>query len=134
MERSMIWIEAEETGWACSNCQWTYPVPTLLTGHEAKNAYDRLAAGKFREHQCQAQAGFSPTPQVTKSEASPNTAFVERARTLIKRGYKPKVAVDLVLHEIRSEAEIERRNDPMIMEKANADAQDFLQRVQKGLL
>jgi hypothetical protein len=49
---------------------------------------------------------------------------------LIKRGYRPKVAVDLVLHE----TEIEYRNNPRIMEKAHADAEDFLLRVRKGLI
>ena len=73
-----------------------------------------------------------PVFSATTPEAKRNvdTAFVERARTLIKRGYKPKVAVELVLQE----TEIEHGNDPKFMEKARADAEDFLQRVRTGLI
>ena len=49
---------------------------------------------------------------------------------LIKRGYKPKVAVELALQE----TEIEHGHDPTVMQKARADAEDFLQRVGKGLI
>ncbi len=35
MERSLIWIESDVNGWACSNCRWSFPVPTLLSGEEA---------------------------------------------------------------------------------------------------
>jgi hypothetical protein len=91
-------------------------------------AYDRLATVKFREHKCEVENSLSVAKEVTKRDA--DTAFGERARMLIKRGYKPKVAVDLVLHEM----EIEHRNDPRIMEKARSDAEDFLMRVRKGLI
>ena len=56
--------------------------------------------------------------------------LTERARVLIKRGYTPKVAVELALQE----TEVEHRNDPRIMEKARADAEDFLLRARKGLI
>lgn len=128
MVRSLIWIESDASGWACSNCRWTFPIPTLLRGEEAKGAYDRLAAVKFREHKCEPETGLSAVKQETQRVA--DTAFAERARTLIKRGYTPKVAVELVLHE----TEIEHRNDPRIMEKARADAEDFLLRARKGLI
>ena len=59
-----------------------------------------------------------------------DSAFVERARMLIKRGYKPKVAVELALQE----TEIEHGHDPTMMKKARADAEDFLQRVGRGLI
>lgn len=49
---------------------------------------------------------------------------------LIKRGYKPKVAVELALQE----TEIEHGHDATMMEKTRADAEDFLQRVRKGLI
>jgi hypothetical protein len=128
MERSLIWIEGDAKGWACSQCQWRYPLPTLLTGEEAREAYDRLATAKFRAHQCQLTSSFSaPKPEIKQYA---DTAFAERARTLIKRGFTPKVAVDLVLHE----TEIEHRNDPRIMEKARADAEDFLSRARRGLI
>jgi len=128
MERSLIWIESDVNGWACSNCRWRFPVPTLLGGGEAKGAYDRLAAAKFREHTCEATTSFSSTKPEVKRQV--NTAFADRARTLIKRGYKPKVAVELVLQE----TQIEHSNDPRIMEQARADAEDFLQRIRKGLI
>jgi len=128
MVRSLIWIEGDGKGWACSNCQWKFPVPTLLSGAEAKGAYDRLAEGKFREHQCEAGTSFFAPEQETKLDA--NASFAERARMLVKRGYKPKVAVDLVLHEI----EFEHGNDRRTIEKARAEADDFLLKVHKGLI
>jgi hypothetical protein len=128
MVRFLIWTEGDANGWACSNCRWRFPVPTLLSGGEAKDAYDRLAAMKFREHKCEAKSDLSAAKQERKWDAS--TAFAERARMLIKRGYTPKVAVELVLHE----TEIEHRNDSRMMEKAHADAEDFLLRIRKGLI
>ena len=128
MERSLIWLESDVNGWACSNCRWRFPVPTLLSGEEAKGAYDRLAAAKFRQHTCEAATSFSATKPEAKRDT--NAAFEERARTLIKRGYKPKVAVELVLQEM----EIEHGNDPKIMERTRADAEGFLQRVRRGLI
>jgi hypothetical protein len=132
MGRALVWIEGDANGWACSNCQWTFPIPTLLSGEEAMGAYHRLADVKFREHQCGAETSFSSAERVTKRDA--DTAFEERARMLIKRGYKPKVAVELVLHEILQETEIGHGKNPRIMEKARADAEDFLLRVRKGLI
>jgi hypothetical protein len=121
-------MESDLNGWACSNCLWRFHVPTLLSGEEAKGAYDRLAAAKFRQHTCEAATGLSASTPEAKRNI--DTAFIERARTLIKRGYKPKVALELVLQE----TEIEHGNDPKFMEKARADAEDFLQRVRTGLI
>ena len=123
-----MWIEGDANGWGCSNCRWRFPVPTLLSGEDARGAYDRLAAVKFREHKCEAETSLSAAKQETKRDAG--TAFADRARTLVKRGYTPKVAVDLALHETG----IEHGNDPRIMERARADAEDFLQRARKGLI
>ncbi len=128
MERSLIWIEGEENGWSCSNCRWRYPVPTLLSGEEAMGAYDRLAAAKCREHNCEAEPIFPVGKKEIRSAA--NNTFADRAQALIKRGYKPKVAVELALQEI----EMEFGHKPALMEKARADAEDFLQRVRKGLI
>jgi hypothetical protein len=128
MERSLIWIEGDAYGWACSNCQWRFLVPTLLSGEEAMGAYHRLAAVKFREHECGAETSPSATKQEIKREA--DTTFAERARMLVRRGYKPKDAVEGVLQEM----EIEHGNDPRTMVKARADAQDFLLKVRKGLI
>lgn len=125
MERSLIWIEGD--GWACSICRWRFPIPTLLSGQEARKAYDRLAAGKFREHSCYAEPSV-PAARETKRDAE--KTFAARIRMLIMRGYKPKDAVELVLHE----TEIEHGKNSRIMEKARADAEDFLLKVRKGLI
>ena len=85
MVRFLIWIEGDAKGWACSNCRWRFPVPTLLSGEEAKGAYDRLAIVKFREHKCEAETSISAAKQETKRNA--DSAFAERTRMLIKRGY-----------------------------------------------
>jgi len=124
----MIWIDGEGQGWACSDCQWKYPVPTLLSGEEAKRAYDRLAASKFRDHSCWSGSAVPAAEPETKVDA--DSPFTERARLLIRRGHKPKVAVDLLLMEM----EFEYRNNSKMMEKIRADAEDFLAKVRKGLI
>jgi hypothetical protein len=128
MGRSLIWIEDANGGWACSNCRWRFPVPTLLSGKEAKAAYDRLAAVKFRAHKCEADTSIPAARPEIGWEADPT--FTERARTLILQGYKPKDAVELVVEE----AALEHRNDPRIIKKARANAEDFLLKVRRGLI
>ncbi len=128
MERALIWVGGDGKGWACSKCRWKFPVPTLLTGEEAKGAYDRLAAAKFREHTCEDGTSFFEAEPETKLDTG--VPFVERARMFIKRGYTPKVAAELVLHEL----EFEHSSSSTMMEKAHADAEDFLQKVRKGLI
>src|SRR5215467_11269445 len=60
--RELLWTSHRTfQGWTCSQCEWNYPVPTLLTDADAKTAFDRLAASKFREHKCSdhlARAGY----------------------------------------------------------------------------
>jgi len=128
MMRSLIWLAGDTDGWACSNCRWRCPVPTLLSTEEAKSAYDRLAAAKFREHDCAVEGGLSASKPEVKQRA--DTIFADRARALIKRGYTPKVAVELVLQE----TEIEYGKDPKRMEKARTDAEDFLSKARRGLI
>ena len=128
MERALIWIGGDAKGWVCAKCRWKFPVPTLLTGEEAKGAYDRLAAAKFREHRCEAGTSFFAAEPETKLDTG--VPFAERARTLIKRGYTPKIAAGLVLHEM----EFEHSSNSTMMEKARADAEDFLLKVRKGLI
>lgn len=128
MARSLIWVQGDpDAGWACSSCQWRFPVPTLLSTNEAKDAYDRLAAAKFRDHQC--EAGNAPLPTAPNA-APPAPTFADQARVLIKRGFKPKDAVEVVLQEI----EFEYRNDAKRIEKARWDAEDFLLKIRKGLI
>ena len=130
--RSLVWVQSTgDPGWACSSCQWKFPVPTLLAGEEAKSAYDRLATAKFREHSCEEQtnsATAKASPPAIKANAGPS--FADRARKLIKAGYKPKDAVELVNQEIV----LEHRDDPAAIEQAQTDAQNFLLQIRKGLI
>src|SRR5207245_9767895 len=49
--RSLTWVSDKHlTGWACSACDWTFPLPSLLRGPEAKKGYDRLASPQFQRH------------------------------------------------------------------------------------
>ena len=119
----MVWITTEGfRGWGCSDCEWNSPVPTLLGDAEAKSAFDRLAAGKFKDHKC---ADFLSR---MKSTAPPT--FTERMRKLVSQGFKPKDAIDLVLQEVR----LEYRNNPKMLAQAQSDAEDFLRRVREGLI
>jgi Zn-finger protein len=120
--RSMVWIEGTDGGWSCSNCQWKIPVPTFLSEKEARDAYDRLAAAKFAEHNCE-ECSLVP-------EQSATSTVADRARILVMRGYTPKVAVEIVLYEL----EFEHRNDPGFMAKARVEAEEFLHRIRKGLI
>jgi len=125
MARSLIWIQGSaDPSWACSDCKWKFPMPTLLTSEDAKQAYDRLASHEFRKHVCKSEP--------VKVEARPNDepTFADRASKLIKVGYKPKDAAELVVQEIL----LENGSDPKIKEKARIDAEEFLQRVRKGLI
>jgi hypothetical protein len=123
MGRWLTWVSQQRlTGWACSQCGWTFPVPSLLTDQEAKSAYDRLASAQFQNHDCAAHG--QPLP------ASGSESFAERARKLVTRGFKPKDAAQITLQEIA----FENRNDPNAAKKAQADAEDFLRRVKDGLI
>jgi len=90
--------------------------------------YERLAGAKVREHECEDETRFSTPEQEAKWNA--DIAFADRARMLIKRGYTPKVAVELVLHEV----EIEHGNNPKIMDEARTNAEDFLLKARRGLI
>lgn len=123
MARWLTWIANEHTqGWACSQCEWMFATPSLLSDPEAKQAYDRLASSRFQEHDCGAYR------ERAKLSEGPN--LIERARKLVMRGYKPKDAVELSLQEV----ELEFRSNPQMIERAKAEAEDFLRRVKQGLL
>jgi len=122
MSRWLIWSpDDHRKGWACSQCDWLYAVPALLTSPDAKAAYDRLAAVKFEEHDC-AQHPKKVRPYNGQS-------FDERVQKLLKRGFKPKDAVDITLQEIT----LEHRDKPKLIEQAREDAEDFLRRLKSGL-
>ena len=123
MGRWLTWVSHQRlTGWARSQCGWTFPVPPLLSDKEAKSAYDRLASAQFQNHDC---AAYGQPLLLTDSES-----FSERARKLVTRGFKPKDAAQITLQEIV----FENRNDPAAAKKAQADAEDFLRRVKDGLI
>jgi hypothetical protein len=126
MAPNLVWDDdLENPGWTCSSCPWKYPVPTFLSDPEAKNAYDRLASSKFREHICEI-----PAARHEIEDTSTEPSFVKRVMKLLKVGYKPKDAVQIALDEVA----LEHRNDPKVMSQARADAQDFLQKVREGRL
>jgi hypothetical protein len=122
MQRSMVWIDGLEAGWSCSNCTWKFPIPTLLSSKDARDAYDRLAGVKFDKHQCEESS--------TSDKQAPGSPFDDRARMLIMRGFTPKVAVDIVLHEMQ----FENRQNPAALAKAHGEAEAFLERIRKGLI
>ncbi len=126
MERSLIWVAGDAQGWACSNCRWKFPVPTLLTEKRLKGAYDRLGRGEdFANTSARREAVFCRNK--SHNWTLPPLSPVAQARALIKRGYTPKVAAELVLHEM----EFDHGSDSRMMEKARAEAEDFLQKVRE---
>lgn len=121
--RELIWTSRHSfQGWTCSQCEWTYPLPTLLNDPEARTAYDRLAAGKFREHKC--------ADHLARLSSADNESFTPRIRKLVAQGFKPKDAVELMLQEVA----LEYRNQPKVLAQAKVDGEDFLRRVKAGLI
>jgi len=121
--RTMTWVvDQNYQGWICSRCDWNYPLPTLLTDPAAKTAYDRLAAGKFRDHACESYPARLKTP-------GPES-FTSRIRKLVGQGFKPKDAIEILLQEVA----FEYQNDPKVMARARADGEDFLRRMREGLM
>src|SRR5262249_19501424 len=123
MARWLTWIsEPQRQGWACSQCTWSCDTPSLLTDADAKSAFDRLAAAKFQEHDCNQHEARHDTGRVE--------SFADRARKLVTRGFKPKDAAEITLQELT----LEYRNDKQAMDRARMDAEDFLRRVKEGLI
>src|SRR5437016_7492901 len=122
MARVLTWVSDRHlTGWACSACDWTFPLPSLLSDPEAKKAYDRLASAKFQRHDC---ATHQPVASLDPD------SFIARAKGLVKRGFKPKDAADITAREIM----FENHDDPDIARKVQIEAQGFLRRVKEGLI
>jgi hypothetical protein len=121
--RVMNWTASEDfQGWVCSRCGWTYPMPALLADPAAKSAYDRLAAGKFSQHNCESCP--------VRPKATEPLSFTPRIRKLVAQGFKPKDAVEILLQEVAFES----RNDASALARARADGEDFLRRMREGLL
>ena len=119
----MDWlIHPSFQGWICSVCEWNAPLPTLLSDPEAKTAYDRLAAAKFRQHDC---AHYQ-----ARLKSGEPASFTERIRKLVSQGFKPKDAVDILLQEV----ELEYQGDAKVLEQARREGQDFLRRIREGLM
>src|SRR5437867_8404071 len=77
MARVLTWVSDQQlTGWACSACDWTFPLPSLLSDPEAKKAYDRLASAKFQRHDC---ATHQPVASLNPE------SFIARAKGLVMR-------------------------------------------------
>jgi hypothetical protein len=122
--RELVWtVDRNFQGWTCSACEWNSPLPTLLNDPEAKTAFDRLAAGKFRDHKC-ADHLSRLVP------AAPADSFTARIKKMVAHGYKPKDAVELFLQE----AALEFRNQPQVLAQAKSEAEDFLRRLRAGLI
>ena len=96
--------------------------------HPEMGAYGRPADARIHEHRREAET--KPSAQKPELPRASDTAFADRARMLIKRGYTPKVAVELVLHEM----EFEQGNNSSAMEKVRADAEEFLRKTRRGLI
>jgi hypothetical protein len=122
--RELVWVSNRTfQGWTCSQCEWNSPLPTLLSDADARTAYDRLAAAKFREHICADHLARLGTFEDDES-------FTARIRKLVSQGFKPKDAVELFLQE----AALEFRNEPKTLARAKAEGEDFLRRVRAGLI
>jgi hypothetical protein len=121
--REIVWtFDRNFQGWTCSACEWNCPLPTLLNDSEAKNAYDRLAAAKFRDHKC--------ADHLSRLTSAPSDGFTARIKKMVTHGYKPKDAVELFLQEIQ----LEYRNQPKVLAQAQLEADDFLRRLRAGLI
>lgn len=121
--RELIWSSHRTfQGWTCSQCEWNYPLPTLLTDADAKTAFDRLAAAKFREHKC--------SDHLARLGPAMDEGFSSRIRKLISQGFKPKDAVELMLQEVT----LEYRGDAKVMAQAKAEGEDFLRRMRAGVI
>jgi hypothetical protein len=121
--REIVWsVDQSFQGWTCSQCEWNYPLPTLLNDPEAKNAFDRLATARFRKHSCSDHA--------TRLAIPGPVSFTARIREMVAHGYKPKDAVGLVLQEVA----LEYSSQPKILNQARAEGEDFLRRLRAGLI
>ena len=120
--REMLWVvDRNFQGWTCSQCEWSEAVPTLLNDPDAKTAFDRLAGGKFRAHNCSDHlARLVPVAE----------GFTTRIRKMVSHGFKPKDAVELFLQEVA----LEYRNQPAVLAQAKTAAEDFLRRLRAGLI
>ncbi len=121
--RELLWaLHRTFQGWTCSQCEWNYAVPELLTDADAKTAFDRLAAAKFKEHKC--------SEHLARLRPADDDGFSSKIRKLILQGFKPKDAVELMLQEVA----LECRGQGKVLEQAKAEGEDFLRRMRAGVI
>ena len=121
--RELLWTSHRTfQGWTCSQCEWNYPVPELLKDADAKTAFDRLAASKFKEHKC--------ADHMARLTPAMDDGFSTRIRKLISQGFKPKDAVELMLQDVG----LEYRGDAKVLEQAKREGEDFLRRMRAGVI
>ncbi|HZQ67303.1 MAG TPA: hypothetical protein VFA68_02190 [Terriglobales bacterium] len=121
MHRSIVW--KTDQGWTCSGCDWGYPISIAVTDSAVRRAYDNLALSEFGKHRCPEKIATQPTP-------TRRNEFLEKMRVLVMRGLKPAAAVEQVLRE----ASVDHRDNPGMLEKARAEGDEFLRRVEEGYL
>lgn len=103
-------------------------IQSAVKGLPEMGTGEQLAGATAREPHSASKTGLATPEQDTSRNT--DTTFAERARVLIKRGYTPKVAVELVLHEI----EQEHGTYSNMVNQARADAEDFLKKVRQGVI
>lgn len=96
--------------------------PDLLSDPDAKAAYDRLANAKFQSHKCQDYG--------LRAELVEEEDFMTRAHNLVKRGFKPRDAADIVMQEIL----LEYGEDGPRASRTRLAAEEFLRRVKSGAI
>ena len=122
--RQLLWTSTHSFhGWTCSQCEWNFPLPTLLNDPEARppmTAWQRPNSATTN----------APTNSRASVPPTTPTASLARIRKLVTQGFKPKDAVELFLQEVA----LEYRNQPKVLAQAKTDAEDFLRRVRAGLI
>jgi hypothetical protein len=75
---------------------------------------------------------FASVSAKVRAKAKPQfeNIFLDRARILIVRGYKPKDAAEQIPREVAMESE----GDTTILQKTRSDAEEFLSRIRQGLI
>jgi hypothetical protein len=96
--------------------------PDLLSDPDAKAAYDRLANSKFQSHKCQDYG--------LRAELVEEEDFMTRAHNLVKRGFKPRDAADIVMQEIL----LEYGEDGPRAARTRLASEEFLRRVKSGII
>jgi hypothetical protein len=89
---------------------------------------DQEAGSTLRKRHSEPETGLPSSEQAKRQNI--DTSLENRARMLIKRGYTPKVAVELVLHEL----EVEQGSNSRIMDQARSEAEDFLAKLRRGVI